>query len=101
MELIKAIFTKFCEEPSYDHAMKVIDSISNNFTTNLPKSDFYDACMLVIDLLPQLQTMEVHSMEGEYKWHMDEVRTMDYLYYFYPNEGEIQQAKQRIEAVLK
>ena len=101
MELIKAIFTKFGEEPSYDHAMKVIDSISNNFTTNLPKSDFYDACMLVIDLLPQLQTMEVHSMEGEYKWHMDEVRTMDYLYYFYPNEGEIQQAKQRIEAVLK
>ncbi|WP_416324758.1 LCP family protein [[Eubacterium] hominis] len=101
MELIKAIFTKFGEEPSYDHAMKVIDSISNNFTTNLPKSDFYDACMLVIDLLPQLQTMEVHSMEGEYKWHMDEVRTKDYLYYFYPNEGEIQEAKQRIEAVLK
>ena len=101
MELIKAIFTKFGEEPSYDHAMKVIDNISNNFTTNLPKSDFYDACMLVIDLLPQLQTMEVHSMEGEYKWHMDEVRTKDYLYYFYPNEGEIQEAKQRIEAVLK
>ncbi|WP_416326302.1 LCP family protein [[Eubacterium] hominis] len=96
MELIKAIFTKFGEEPSYDHAMKVIDSISNNFTTNLPKSDFCDACMLVIDLLPQLQNMEVHSIEGEYKWHMDEVRTADYLYYFYPADGEIEKVKGRI-----
>lgn len=96
MELIKAIFTKFGENPSYDHAMAVIDGIADNFTTNLPKKDFYDACMLVKELLPQLQTMEVHSMEGEYVWHMDEVRTFDYLYYFIPAAGEIGQVKDRI-----
>ena len=101
MELIKAIFTKFGEDPSYDHAMAVINGIADNFTTNLPKKDFYDACMLVKDLLPQLQTMEVHSMEGEYVWHMDEVRTADYLYYFIPADGEINQARERIQNILK
>lgn len=100
MELIKAIFTKFGEDPSYEHALAVIDSISNNFTTNLPKEDFYDACMLVVDMLPQLKEMEPHSMEGDYVWHMDEVITSDYLYYFEPAKGEIEKAKERINQIL-
>ncbi len=48
MELIKGIFTKFAEEPTYDHAMSVIDSLENNFTTNLPKEDFYKAFQLIV-----------------------------------------------------
>lgn len=100
MELIKAIFTKFAKEPTYNHAMSVLDSLQNNFTTNLPKEDFIKAYQLVIELLPQLQTMENHSIEGEYKWHYDEVRPTYYQYYFYPADGELQQVKQRIDDVL-
>lgn len=100
MELIKAIFTKFAKEPSYDHAMKVLDTLQNNFTTNLPKEDFVIAYQLVVDLLPQLQTMENHSIEGEYKWHYDEVRPTYYQYYFYPADGELDAVKQRIDNLL-
>ena len=100
MELIKAIFTKFAQEPSFDHAMSVIDSLENNFTTNLPKEDFKKAYQLVVELLPQLQTMEDHSIEGEYEWHYDEVRPTYYQYYFYPAEGELEAVKERIDAIL-
>lgn len=100
MELIKAIFTKFAKEPTYNHAMSVLDSLQNNFTTNLPKEDFIKAYQLVVELLPQLQTMENHSIEGEYKWHYDEVRPTYYQYYFYPADGELQQVRQRIDDVL-
>lgn len=100
MEIIKAIFAKFAENPSYDNGMAVLDSISDNFTTNLPKKDFYKAFQLVSELLPQLQNMEPHSMEGEYQWHYDEVRTSYYQYYFYPADGEIEAARKRIQQVL-
>lgn len=100
MELIKGIFKKFAEEPTYDHAMSVINSLENNFTTNLPKDKFVDAYQLVVELLPQLQTMENHSIEGEYKWHYDEVRTNYYQYYFYPKDGELEKVKNRIDNVL-
>ncbi len=99
MELIKGIFTKFAQEPTYNHAMSVIDSLENNFTTNLPKEDFVKAYQLVVELLPKLQTMENHSIEGEYKWHHDEVNS-NYLYYFYPNKGELKAVKERIDSVL-
>lgn len=99
MELIKGIFTKFAQEPTYNHALSVLDSLENNFTTNLPKKDFGKAFQLVVELLPQLQTMENHSIEGEYKWHNDEVNS-NYLYYFYPNDGELKAVKERIDNVL-
>lgn len=101
MELIKGIFKKFADEPTYDHAMSVIDSLENNFTTNLDKEQFVDAYQLVIELLPQLQIMENHSIEGEYKWHYDEVRTNYYQYYFYPAKGELTKVKDRINKVLE
>lgn len=101
MEIIKGIFTRFAENPTYDNGMAVLDSIADNFMTNLPEKDFYKAFQLVIDLLPQLQAMETHSMEGEYLWHYDEVRPSYYQYYFYPADGEIEAAKARIQAVLK
>ncbi|MEG0275433.1 MAG: LCP family protein [Coprobacillus sp.] len=100
MELIKGIFAKFAQEPSYNHAMSVIDSLENNFTTNFPKEDFMKAYELVVDLLPKLQTMENHSIDGEYKWHNDEVQKANYLYYFYPSDGELKAVKERIDNVL-
>lgn len=100
MELIKAIFTKFAKEPTYDHAMSVMNTLQNNFTTNLPEKDFMKAYQLVVDLLPQLQTMENHSIEGEYKWHYDEVRPTYYQYYFYPDKGQLEQVKERIDQTI-
>lgn len=100
MELIKGIFRKFAQEPTYEHAMSLFNSLENNFTTNLPKEDFMKAYQLVIKLLPQLQTMENHSIEGEYQWHNDEIRTNYYQYYFYPADGEMEKVKKRIDDVI-
>ena len=44
--------------------------------------------------------MENHSIEGEYQWHYDEVRTNYYQYYFYPADGELQAVKERIDYVI-
>ena len=101
MELIKGIFRKFAENPSYSNAMAIMDSLANNFTTNLPERDFADAVALVIELLPQLENMENHSMEGTYQWHYDEIRKGYYQYYFYPEESEIKRVKDDINAVLE
>lgn len=99
MELIKGIFAKFAEEPTYKKSMAVIDTISKNFVTNLPKEDFYDAFKLIVKLLPELKSMENHSMKGEYKWHYDEIRPTYYQYYYYPAEGEVERIREDIENV--
>lgn len=100
MELIKGIFRKFAEDPTYDKAIAIVDSLSNNFATNLPKKDFKKAFDLVVDLLPQLQTMENHTIYGEYVWHYDEVKTGFYGYYFMPYEDQYEKVKGRIDDVL-
>lgn len=101
MELIKGIFKKFAENPTYENSMAVLDSLSNNFVTNLPEEDYYDAFKLVVELLPQLQNMENHSIEGTYQWHYDEIRDGYYQYYYYPNDGEIERVRDNINAVLE
>lgn len=101
MELIKGIFRKFAENPTYDNSMAVLDALSENFVTNLPEEDFYEAFELVVKLLPALQNMENHTISGTYKWHYDEVRDGYYQYYFYPNDGEIEKVRNRINAVLE
>lgn len=100
MELIKGIFRKFAEDPTYDKAMAILDGLSSNFVTNLPKKDFKKAFNLVVSLLPELQNMENHTIEGTYEWHYDEVRTEYYQYYYYPAEGEVEAVRKRIEKVL-
>lgn len=100
MELIKGIFKKFADNPTYESGLAVIDSLSNNFVTNLPEEDYYDAFKLVVKLLPQLQEMENHSIKGEYKWHYDEVRDGYYQYYYYPDAGEIEKVRNNIENVI-
>lgn len=101
MELIKGIFRKFSENPTYENSMAVLDSLANNFVTNLPEEDYYDAFRLVVKLLPQLENMENHSIEGEYRWHYDEVRDGRYQYYYYPAEGEVERVRNDINQVLE
>ena len=101
MELIKGIFRKFAENPSYDNSMAVLKGLEDNFVTNIPEEDFYKVFQLVVKLLPELQTMENHTISGNYEWHFDEIRDGYYQYYFYPDEGEIEKVKGRIDAVLE
>lgn len=100
MELIKGIFKKFAENPTYENSMAVIDALSDNFITNVPEKDYYDVFNLVIKLLPELQNMENHSIKGEYQWHYDEIRTNYYQYYYYPEPSEIERVRNSIQAVL-
>lgn len=100
MELIKGIFRKFAQNPTYDNCMAVLDAMEDNFVTNLPPEDYYDAFRLVVELLPQLSEMENHSLDGEYEWHYDEIREGRYQYYYYPYESEIQRVKESVETVL-
>lgn len=100
MELIKGIFRKFAQNPTYENCMAVLDALEDNFVTNLPPEDYYDAFTLVLNLLPQLQEMENHSLEGEYEWHDDEIRENRYQYYYYPYESELQRVHDSVEAVM-
>ena len=45
--------------------------------------------------------IETYSMDGEYKWHYDEVKKGYYLYYFYPSDGEIEKVRDRINNILQ
>ena len=69
--------------------------------TNLPEEDYYDAFKLVVKLLPELENMENHSIEGTYQWHYDEIREGYYQYYYYPAEGEVERVRNDINAVLE
>lgn len=100
MELIKGIFRKYAENPTYENGLAILEAMSNNFVTNLPEEDYYDAFKLVVKLLPELQKMENHSIKGEYKWHYDEIRDGYYQYYYYPAAGEVEKVKNNIDAVL-
>ena len=100
MELIKGIFKKFAENPTYENSMAVLDALENNFVTNLPEEDYYDAFKLVVKLLPELENMENHSIEGTYQWHYDEIRDGYYQYYYYPAEGEVERVRESINAIL-
>ena len=101
MELIKGIFKKFAENPTYENSMAVLDALENNFVTNLPEEDYYDAFKLVVKLLPELEKMENHSIEGTYKWHYDEIRDGYYQYYYYPAESEVERVRESINAILE
>lgn len=99
MAMVKAILGKFAEDPDYDTAVKLVNSLSDNFVTNIPKKDYLKTFNVVVKLLPSLMDMDIESMEGEYRWHTDEVRTEEYRYYFYPAEGEKERVKQNIEKI--
>ena len=99
MEIIKGIFNKILQNPSYDYIMDVLDTIQNNFITSLEEDQFLDAFKLLLSMKDSLTDIEIHSMEGEYNWHDDEIIN-GYYYYFYPSEGEIEAARNRINDIL-
>ena len=100
MEIIKGIMNKILENPSYNYIMSVLDTIQDNFMTNLEKEQFLDAFKLLISMKESLSNIEIHSMDGEIKWHDDEIIN-GYYYYFYPYDGEIEAVRNRINDILE
>ncbi len=100
LNLVKAIFRRFAEDPTYDHAMDILAAISKNFVTNIPKKNFKDVFNTTVELIPDIvnDRIEANSMEGTVEWGTDPVRGK-YKRYFIPKDGETKAVKDRIEAV--
>ena len=100
-ELIKGILNKFSQNPSYDALMSILDTVSDNFVSNLPQKDYAKALQLLARIMPELQKMEAKSVKGEFIWQTDEVDKRSYLYYFVPMDGEKERIKKEINSVVK
>ncbi|MCQ2492204.1 MAG: LCP family protein [Lachnospiraceae bacterium] len=101
LNLVKGIFRKFAQEPTYNHALDILDSISTNFVTNVPKKNFKDVFNTTAELIPDIvnDRIESNSMEGEIEFATDPVRGM-YKRYFIPADGEREAVKERIDQVI-
>lgn len=99
MEVINAVIRKFSEEPSMSHLNSLLGAVENNFTTNLSEDDIGKALELFMSMKNELSNIESYTMKGNMIWRDDEVTT-DYLYYFFPNDGEIELVKSRISYIM-
>lgn len=45
--------------------------------------------------------MENNSIEGEYRWGYDEVKTGYYVYYYFPEDGEVERVRSTKEKIKK
>lgn len=100
MEVINAVIRKFSEEPTMAHLNSLLGAVENNFTTNLTQSDIGKALELFMSMKDSLGNIESDTMKGQMLWNDDEVR-YEYLYYFYPDNGEVDLFLQRMNSVLK
>ncbi len=96
MEVIQGVVQKFIENPRLSYLNALLDSIQKNFTTNLEKQNLVKVLYLLKKLDLDLNT---NSMEGTLAWDYDGV-TNEYLYYFYPAQGEIDVLKKRLDDLL-
>lgn len=99
MELIKAIFKKFASNPTYSRALSVMDTVQDNCATNVPKKYYYKTFQVVKAVLPQLQTMQLHSIEGTVKTKYEKMLGT-YKHPYVLNKKSVKEAKDRIDAVL-
>lgn len=100
MEVINAVIRKFKEEPTLSHLNGLLSAIENNFTTNLDEDDMGKALELLMSLGDDLNKIDHYTIEGQFLWNTDEA-TFEYLYYFYPNDGQLDLVKQRIQDVFQ
>lgn len=98
-EVIKAIFKKVSENPTYSYLNATLEAIEKNFMTSLPEDQFDDAFYLFMNMQDAFVNIDTYTMEGKIKWHDDEI-IGGYYYYFYPNDGEIEKVRNRINDVL-
>lgn len=99
MEVINAVIRKFSDEPTMSHLNSLLGAVENNFTTNLSEGDIGKALELFMSMKSELSNIQSYTMEGNMIWQTDEV-SFEYLYYFYPNEGQMGLFQQRIKEVM-
>lgn len=100
MEVVNSVIRKFQEEPTLDHINGLLGAVQKNFTTNLNEDDIGKALTLFTQMGSQLNQIESYTMQGELVWKDDEV-SGEYLYYFFPNDGEVEQFKKRIQDIIE
>lgn len=100
MALIEGVMNKFLQEPTIDHINGLLAAVQNNFTTNLEENDMGKALDLFLKMQDQINDIDTYTMKGELKWNDDEIRN-EYLYYFYPDDGEVAAFQQRIRDVME
>lgn len=99
MEVVNAVVRKFKEEPTLDHMNGLLGAVEKNFTTNLNEDDIGKALTLFTNMGDQLNQIESYTMQGQMIWETDEV-SGEYLYYFFPNDGQAEQFQQRIKDII-
>lgn len=99
MEVVNAVIRKFSESPSLGNINALLGAVENNFTTNLQEDDIGKGLELFLGMKDQLTNIETVTMEGELVWNTDEV-TNEYLYYFIPDDGQVELVRQRIQDVI-
>lgn len=100
MEVVNSVIRKFKEEPTLDHINGLLGAVQQNFTTNLNEDDIGKALTLFTQMGDLLNQIESYTMQGELVWKTDEVSN-EYLYYFFPNDGEVEQFKKRIQDIIE
>ncbi|MEG1639140.1 MAG: LCP family protein, partial [Erysipelotrichaceae bacterium] len=100
MEVIRGVINKFLENPSMDYLNSLMGAVESNFTTNLERNDLVEALQLLLSMQDAISNMESYSINGEFKWNTDEVNG-EYLYYYYPSEGETKGVHNRINNIIK
>lgn len=99
MEVVRGVVNKFLETPSMDHLNSLLGAVENNFTANLESKDLSKALQLLISLKDTIGNMESYSIEGDFEWTTDET-SGEYLYYYFPKEGQTELVKDRIQDLL-
>lgn len=99
MEVINGVVREFKRSPSMGTINSLLGAVENNFTTNLSESDIIDAFQLFMSMQDRLDDISAYTMEGEMLWNNDEI-TNEYLYYFYPKEGQVELFKSRINDIM-
>lgn len=99
MALVEGVMNKFMQEPTMAHINGLLGAVESNFTTNLSENDMVKALQLFLRVQDQIDTIETYTMEGELIWNDDEI-SQEYLYYFYPHDGEIAAFQQRVRDVM-
>lgn len=99
MEVVNAVVRKFKEEPTLDHINGLLGAVEKNFTTNLDENDIGKALELLLSMGNSIDRIESYTLEGEMRWTNDEI-SGEYLYYFYPNDGQVELFQSRIKEIM-
>lgn len=99
MEVINGVIREFQKAPTKINLNRLLETIEDNFSTNFDENDIGKALKLLMNMQHELENIETFTMEGEMLWDTDEI-TNEYLYYFYPYDGQVELFRERIQNVM-